>query len=72
MRHTNGPSPDVTKVKSPGTFTANDGNEIHCKAGEPNRAIILLMMKEVDGLLDEDGNVDRTIALADFGRGLAR
>ncbi len=74
--HLNGPNPELAKIKRPGTFSTNDGNEMHREGGGPDGAVILLMMTEVDGrvydLLDEDGQVDRTIALADFQRGLEK
>jgi len=72
--HLNGPDPETAKVKRPGTFSANDGDEAHLEAGSPEGAVILLMMRQVDGrvydLLDDDGQVARTITLADFQRGL--
>ena len=71
--HLNGPDPETPKIKKPGTFSTNDGGEMHQEAGGPNGAVILLTMKEVDGrvydLLDDNGNVTRTISLADFQRG---
>jgi hypothetical protein len=74
--HLNGPSPDVATVKTPGTFSANDGNEAHQEAGGPDGAVILLMMREADGrvydLLDDTGEVVRTISLTDFQRGLEK
>ena len=72
--HLNGPSPDAPKIKKPGTYSANDGGEVHQEAGGPAGAVILLMMKQADGrvydLLDDAGNVARTITLDDFQRGL--
>jgi hypothetical protein len=72
--HLNGPEPEVAKVKAPGTFSTNDGDEMHQEAGGPEGAIILLMMQEVEGrvydLLDDDSAVIRRITLADFQRGL--
>ena len=74
VRHLNGSDPETPKIKKPGTFSANDGGEMHQEAGGPNGAVILLTMKEVDGriydLLDDAGTVTRTISLADFKRGL--
>ena len=74
--HLNGPDPETPRIKKPGTFSANDGGEMHQEAGGPNGAVILLTMKQVDGrvydLLDDAGNVTRTISLADFQRGLDR
>ena len=71
--HLNGPNPETPKIKKPGIFSTNDGGEMHQEAGGPNGAVILLTMKEVDGrvydLLDDAGNVMRTISLADFQRG---
>lgn len=76
VRHLNGPNPDTPKVKRPGTFSTNDGNETHLEGGGPDGAVILLMMQEAGGrvydLLDSDGNVERTITLADFQRGLEK
>lgn len=72
--HLNGPEPESPKIKPPGTFSTNDDGEMHQEAGGPNGAVILLTMKEVDGrvydLLDDAGNVTRTLSLADFQRGL--
>lgn len=72
--HLNGPDPETAKVKRPGAYSVNDGDEIHQEAGGPAGAVILLMMRERDGrvydLLDDAGNVERTITLADFQRGL--
>jgi hypothetical protein len=74
--HLNGPDPETPKVKRPGTYSANDGNEVHIEAGGPDGAIILLMMTEEGGrvydLLDADGAVERTITLADFQRGIEK
>lgn len=74
--HLNGPDPETPKVKTPGTFSTNDGGEMHQEAGGPNGAVILLTMSEVDGrvydLLDEDGMVARTISLSDFQRGFEK
>jgi len=72
--HLNGPEPETAKIKKPGTFSANDGDEMHQEAGGPGGAVILLTMKQVEGrvydLLDDAGQVERTISLADFQRGL--
>ncbi len=72
--HLNGSDPATAKVKTPGTFSANDGGEMHQEAGGPDGAVILLMMTQREGrvydLLDDDGKVVRTITLADFQRGL--
>ncbi|MDP6346079.1 MAG: hypothetical protein QF578_07530 [Alphaproteobacteria bacterium] len=72
--HRNGPDPETPKIKRPGTFSAHDGDEIHDEEGGPDGAVILLLMTQVDGrvydLLDETGEVERTITLADFQRGL--
>ena len=72
--HLNGPDPETPKVKRPGTYSVNDGDEVHQEAGGPAGAVILLMMRERDGrvydLLDDAGAVARTITLADFQRGL--
>jgi len=72
--HLNGPDPETAKIKRPGTFSVNDGDEAHQEAGGPDGAVILLTMRQVDGrvydLMDEAGNVTRTITLADFQRGL--
>lgn len=72
--HLNGPDPGTPKIRTAGTFSANDGNEQHQEAGGPTGAVILLMMQERGGrvydLLDDDGRVERTISLADFQRGL--
>lgn len=72
--HLNGANPETAKVKRPGTYSVNDGGEIHQEAGGPAGAVILLMMQQRDGrvydLLDDVGDVERTITLADFQRGL--
>ena len=72
--HLNGPDPETPRIKRPGTYSTNDGGEMHQEAGGPEGAVILLMMKQVGGrvydLLDGDGNAERTITLADFQRGM--
>ena len=74
--HLNGPEPEVPKIKRPGTFSTNDGGEMHQEAGGPLGGVILLMMKQVEGrvydLLDDEGNLERTNTLEDFARGLAK
>jgi len=74
--HLNGPNPETPKIKTPGTFTSNDGGEMHQEAGGPDGAVILLMMKEVGGrvydLLGDDGKPERRITLADFQRGIEK
>ena len=74
--HLNGPDPETPKIKRPGVFSANDGDEMHQEAGGPDGAVILLSMKQLGGrvydLLDDQGNVMRTITLADFQRGLEK
>ena len=42
--HLNGDEPELEKVRRPGAFSSNDGDEIHIEAGGPEGAIILLMM----------------------------
>ena len=70
----NGSNPDTQKIKKPRTCSANGGGEVHQEAGGPEGAVILLMMKQVGGrvydLLDDAGNILRTITLDDFQRGL--
>lgn len=74
--HLNGPAPEQVKIKRPGSFSTNDGDEHHIEAGGPAGAVILLMMREVDGrvydLLDDAGSVVRSISLSDFERGLQK
>jgi hypothetical protein len=74
--HLNGEDPEKTKIKTPGIFSSNDGDEIHIEAGGATGGIILLMMNQRDGrvydLLDAAGEIERTITLSDFQRGLKK
>lgn len=63
-----------TTLREAGGFGANTGDETHIEGGGPNGAVILLMMTAVNGavyeILNDAGNIERIITLADFQRGL--
>lgn len=66
----------ITACRPAGTFSTNNGNEVHIEGGGPDGAVILLSMTAVDGvvyeLMDAGLNITRVITLADFERGLKK
>ena len=64
----------LTEVRAPGTFAANEGDQLHSEEGGSEGAIVHLSMMAIDGViwevLDEEGRVEAVTTLEDFQRAL--